>query len=68
MDGQGILQVPGSEWAIFRLGHPGAIHSMEIDTNHFKGNEHSVTVSAVRRDITACHALTDHPDLPFDID
>ncbi|XP_076129022.1 allantoicase [Alosa pseudoharengus] len=38
MDGQGILQVPGSEWAVLRLGHPGVIHSIEIDTNHFKGN------------------------------
>lgn len=39
MDEQGILQVPGSEWAVFRLGHPGVIHNIEIDTNHFKGNE-----------------------------
>ncbi|KAL2082385.1 hypothetical protein ACEWY4_022203 [Coilia grayii] len=38
MDERGILQVPGSEWAVFRLGHAGVIHSIEIDTNHFKGN------------------------------
>ncbi|XP_063079543.1 allantoicase [Engraulis encrasicolus] len=38
MDEQGILQVPGSEWAVFRLGHPGVISNIEIDTNHFKGN------------------------------
>ncbi|KAJ8270992.1 hypothetical protein GJAV_G00121560 [Gymnothorax javanicus] len=37
-DEMGILQVPGSEWAVFRLGHPGVIRSIEIDTNHFKGN------------------------------
>ncbi|KAJ8356158.1 hypothetical protein SKAU_G00189520 [Synaphobranchus kaupii] len=37
-DEKGILQVPGNEWAVFRLGHPGAIGSIEIDTNHFKGN------------------------------
>ncbi|CAH2246258.1 probable allantoicase [Pelobates cultripes] len=37
-DSKGILQVPGNEWAIFRLGHPGLITHIEIDTNHFKGN------------------------------
>ncbi|XP_068609936.1 allantoicase [Brachionichthys hirsutus] len=37
-DHRGILQVPGWEWAVFRLGHPGVIRSVEIDTNHFKGN------------------------------
>uniref|UniRef100_A0A3P9PK47 Allantoate amidinohydrolase n=1 Tax=Poecilia reticulata TaxID=8081 RepID=A0A3P9PK47_POERE len=36
-DQQGILQVPGWEWAVFRLGHPGLIGSIEVDTNHFKG-------------------------------
>uniref|UniRef100_A0A3P8TUE1 Allantoate amidinohydrolase n=1 Tax=Amphiprion percula TaxID=161767 RepID=A0A3P8TUE1_AMPPE len=38
VDQQGILQVPGREWAVFRLGHPGLISSIEVDTNHFKGN------------------------------
>lgn len=37
MDENGILHVPGFEWAIFRLGHPGEISKIEIDTNHFKG-------------------------------
>ncbi|KAJ8371618.1 hypothetical protein AAFF_G00306540 [Aldrovandia affinis] len=37
-DERGILQVPGSEWAVFRLGHPGLISTIEVDTNHFKGN------------------------------
>ncbi|KAI4878541.1 hypothetical protein NFI96_034619, partial [Prochilodus magdalenae] len=37
-DEKGILQVPGFEWAIFRLGHLGVIKNIEIDTNHFKGN------------------------------
>jgi len=37
-DGQGILQVPGSEWAAFRLGLPGTVRAVEVDTNHFKGN------------------------------
>lgn len=29
---------PGHDWAIVRLGHPGMISKIEIDTNHFKGN------------------------------
>jgi len=37
-DQHGILQVPGSEWAAFKLGLPGAVRAVEIDTNHFKGN------------------------------
>ncbi|XP_029352718.1 allantoicase [Echeneis naucrates] len=38
VDQWGILQVPGSEWAVFRLGHAGVIIHVEVDTNHFKGN------------------------------
>jgi allantoicase len=26
------------DWAIVRLGHPGVISKIEIDTNHYKGN------------------------------
>ena len=29
---------PGFDWAIVRLGAPGVISRLEIDTNHFKGN------------------------------
>jgi allantoicase len=29
---------PGNDWVILRLGLPGTIHRMEVDTNHFKGN------------------------------
>src|SRR5262245_33676331 len=29
---------PGFDWAIVRLGAPGTITKIEIDTNHFKGN------------------------------
>jgi allantoicase len=29
---------PGYDWAIVRLGAPGVISRVEIDTNHFKGN------------------------------
>ncbi|KAB0347657.1 hypothetical protein FD754_012514 [Muntiacus muntjak] len=34
----GILLVPGCEWAVFRLAHPGVITQIEIDTKYFKGN------------------------------
>lgn len=37
-DERNILQVPGNEWAIFRLGCIGEINKVHIDTNHFKGN------------------------------
>jgi len=29
---------PGHDWAIVRLGHPGTIEEVEIDTAHFRGN------------------------------
>lgn len=29
---------PGFDWAIVRLGAPGVIRRIEIDTNHYKGN------------------------------
>jgi allantoicase len=29
---------PGHDWAIVRLGAPGTVTRLEIDTNHFKGN------------------------------
>jgi allantoicase len=29
---------PGHDWAILKLGVPGRIEKIEVDTNHFKGN------------------------------
>lgn len=29
---------PGHDWAILKLGKPGRIETIEVDTNHFKGN------------------------------
>lgn len=34
----GLLKVPGKDWVVLKLGHPGVIHDIEVDTNHFKGN------------------------------
>ncbi|XP_053698063.1 allantoicase-like [Sabethes cyaneus] len=38
IDKHGILQVPGCEWAIFKLCAKGTIEKIVVDTNHFKGN------------------------------
>lgn len=29
---------PGHDWIILKLGRPGTIQKIEVDTNHFKGN------------------------------
>jgi allantoicase len=29
---------PGNDWTIVRLGRPGSVRRVEIDTDHFKGN------------------------------
>src|SRR5260370_33653873 len=29
---------PGHDWSILQLGPHGAIHRVEVDTTHFKGN------------------------------
>jgi allantoicase len=31
-------RAPGHDWVVIRLGSPGAIRRVEIDTRHFKGN------------------------------
>jgi len=30
---------PGHDWAIIKLGRPATIRKIEVDTNHFKGNQ-----------------------------
>jgi allantoicase len=38
---------PGFDWVILRLGHPGRIRHIEVDTAHFKGNyPHQVSFNA----------------------
>ena len=29
---------PGHDWTIIRLGHPGVVEWVEVDTDHYKGN------------------------------
>jgi allantoicase len=43
-------RVPGHDWAVIRLGAPGVVHAMVVDTAHFTGNfpaECSVQACAV---------------------
>ena len=44
---------PGHDWAILRLGVPGVIRGLDIDTNHFLGNH------APYASVEACHAPAD---------
>jgi len=38
---------PGYDWVILRLGRPGRIERIEVDTAHFKGNfPHEISVNA----------------------
>ncbi|XP_014370334.2 allantoicase [Papilio machaon] len=34
----GTLKLQGNEWAVFKLGFPGTIKKICVDTTHFKGN------------------------------
>ena len=31
-----IFQKPNEKWAVFRLGLPGTVRAVEVDTNNFK--------------------------------
>lgn len=47
---KGVHNIPGSEWTIFRLGTTTMIVSIDIDTNHFKGNApESVTIEGTKQ-------------------
>ena len=38
---------PGFDWMLLRLGHPGRIEGIDVDTAHFKGNfPHQISVNA----------------------
>jgi allantoicase len=44
---------PGHDWAIVRLGAPGIVTRVELDTNHFKGNyPDSASLEGLRSDQT----------------
>ncbi|MEM8933636.1 MAG: allantoicase [Acidobacteriota bacterium] len=52
-------RTPGHDWCVVRLGVPGAIRAVDVDTNHFLGNY------PAEASIDACHsdeATGDDPD------
>lgn len=54
---------PGHDHAIVRLGMPGEVHGVLVDTTHFKGNApQEVSIEAIEAADTATPAeLADHP-------
>jgi len=49
---------PGHDWLVLRLGGPGTLDRVEIDTNHFKGNyPDSASVEGCRADASAKDVL-----------
>ncbi len=41
---------PGFEWCVLKLGVPGQVHNIEVDTIHFKGNfPESIYIEALVR-------------------
>ena len=51
---------PGHDWVIIKLGSPGSIRHIEIDTSHFKGNfPESCSLEACNAEGLATESLTD---------
>jgi len=48
---------PGFDWVILRLGHPGRVLKVEVDTAYFRGNyPHQVSINAARLSAAAAGA------------
>ena len=51
---------PGHDWVIIKLGRPGQIQRVEVDTSHFKGNfPESCSLEACKVEGLSAEALTD---------
>jgi allantoicase len=51
---------PGHDWVIIKLGKPGQIRRLEVDTSHFKGNfPESCSLEACNTDEQDVEAVTD---------
>ena len=51
---------PGHDWVIIKLGKPGHIQRVEVDTSHFKGNfPESCSLEACNVEGSSAEALTD---------
>lgn len=54
---------PGHDWCIIRLGAPGVLHGVDIDTQHFKGNHPPyASIEAVRAPLDADLATLEAAD------
>ncbi len=54
---------PGTDWIILRLGSPGTVESVTLQTHHFKGNyPDSAAVDALYWPGAPPSMLVDHPD------
>ena len=55
---------PGHDWVILKLGTPGEIRRVEVDTSHFKGNfPESCSLEACKAEGKTADCLTDLPVL-----
>lgn len=51
---------PGHDWVIIKLGSPGNLHHIEVDTSHFKGNfPESCSLEACNAEGIEAESLTD---------
>ena len=51
---------PGHDWVIIRLGAPGQVHRVEVDTSYFKGNfPESCSLEACNASDSSVERLTD---------
>ncbi len=56
-------RAPGHDWVIIRLGAPGAIRFVDVDTKFFKGNfPHHVNLEAISAPGAEVVDLVNHPD------
>ncbi|HWP81337.1 MAG TPA: allantoicase [Bacteroidota bacterium] len=56
---------PGHDWVIVKLGRPGLIKKIEVDTNHFKGNyPDQCSIDTCYEPSRSVDALT-WPDVPW---
>jgi allantoicase len=57
---------PGNDWVIFRLGLPGEVDSVEVDTRHFKGNAPGWVSVQVSDDGEAWEQVVDRAEVKAD--
>ena len=51
---------PGHDWVVIRLGAPGVVHGVNVDTSHFRGNHPE------RASVEACAMEAGEADEPYE--